>query len=296
MYIGIEWINDNNLVLIFTDAQAALLAISVLAKAGFDFEDDPLESRSAHHVPAALLPLPANRTNPERVATTSRSRHEPAPLAPVQQEDEDLPPGLRPYARMDVRFAMESDVKSRGKASESKWYATNGRGAGKEQASERQFGSDYDPDASWSRNVPEHERSNGNALLRRMGNERGVGSGRGGGRNRETPYARPGARKRPQVTQDDLDRELDSLRSGGVQAGTLPVRDDDAMDVDEGVGARAPARPYGREGRGGRGGRDRGAGRGKDDLDRGTFACQRSADKADDYIELDEMLAGRSAS
>lgn len=62
--MGIEWLNDTTLILLFQSPAAALLGLSMLSKAGFDPTegDDPLLERSAHGFPISLLP----RAEPRR--------------------------------------------------------------------------------------------------------------------------------------------------------------------------------------------------------------------------------------
>lgn len=191
---GVEWISDNRLVLVFHDAREAKVAISLLAKTGFDpYEpnnDDPLELRAAKPVPRRLLPLPENETGggADEGEKKHRGRAGLDPtdllfnpkrdLVPVKKvEDEDLPVGLREGARLDIRYTMESDVKARTAAKDSEWYKKHGRTAGK-----------------------------------------GIGNGLSGSRHAgRRRSASPGARgeqgtRRPRV--EDLDAELDAMRSG----------------------------------------------------------------------------------
>lgn len=69
---GIEWLNDSTLILLFPTPAAALLSLSMLAKAGFDPTegDDPLLERAAHGFPPSLLPLrePTPEPVPDRQA------------------------------------------------------------------------------------------------------------------------------------------------------------------------------------------------------------------------------------
>lgn len=195
--------------MVFHDAREAKVAISLLAKTGFDpYEpnnDDPLELRAAKSVPRRLLPLPENE---DGVKTTGKGRSDIDPtdllfnpkrdLVPVKKaNDEDLPEGLREGARLDIRYAMESDVKARTAAKDSEWYKKHGRTAGK----------------------------GANAL---SGSRHGPGSN-GRRRRSASPGSRHGDRedggagaRRPRRTQEDLDAELDALRDGSYVA---PSRD-----------------------------------------------------------------------
>lgn len=182
-------------MLVFHDGREAKVAISLLAKTGFDpYEpnnDDPLELRAAKPVPRRLLPLPENETG---AADEGGKRHKgrsgldptdllfnpKRDLVPVKKtEDEDLPVGLREGARLDIRYAMESDVKARTAAKDSEWYKKHGRTAGK----------GINP-LSGSRHAPRRRRSA----------SPGAGAGEG--------------TRRPRRTQEDLDAELDAMRSG----------------------------------------------------------------------------------
>ncbi len=121
--LGVEWINDTNLVVIFDDPQAAFLAFTKLSKTGFEpWEggDEPLVDRAAQSVPLSLLPIPP---------LPPREEYEEAKTV-----DDDVPEGLRPGAMMQVRYAKMDDMKERKKAADSSFYKRYGRRAGKELA------------------------------------------------------------------------------------------------------------------------------------------------------------------
>lgn len=139
--LGVEWINDTCLCLIFKTAKEAFVALRLLSKAGFDpaSGDDPLQLYSAQTVPADLLPLPEAQQDPEEEGRLENGLVKTRKA--TQPDDGSIPEGLRPGARMDVRYAVESDQKARTKAKDSQWYAKYGRRAGKEGAPERTRGS-----------------------------------------------------------------------------------------------------------------------------------------------------------
>lgn len=142
MQLGVEWINDTCLCLIFKTAKEAFVALRLLSKVGFDPAggDDPLQLFSAQTVPSDLLPLSENGKDVE-AQTSMENGLVKTRKATTQPDDDSLPEGLRPGARMDIRYAVESDQKARTKAKDSQWYAKYGRRAGKEGAPERTRGS-----------------------------------------------------------------------------------------------------------------------------------------------------------
>lgn len=265
---GIEWLNDETLLLLFRDPGAALLALSLLAKAGFDPAegDDPLLERSAHSIPVSLLPQaeldPADsKAGTELLGQQTEESGPPrrrgrGTFAGEQSDKSDLPSlvsddiksqwnlaeGIDPNARIAVRYAVESDGALRKEAKQSEWYKRHGRQAGKEKSStQRGYGREQErDDLSWQGRGG----ADGDDFRKRIGRER-----RG-------PYDRPpregrgGGRK----TVDDLDQELEKIarrRAGG--------EDEDGMDVDVDMdrGQREERRPRRQERKG------------KDDLDKG---------------------------
>lgn len=280
---GIEWLNDETLLLIFRDAPAALLGLSLIAKVGFDPAegDDPLMERSAHSIPISLLPQappdPALSKAGEELLSAEKPAEEgstgirkrgrgnfsdiggrfdlPA-LASDTVEDFGLLPGVDPNARIAVRYATEADSQLRREAKQSEWYQRHGRQAGKERANaprgfERERERERDDILSWSgRGAGE-----GKDFARRIGRERAQ------------PYARPprehdrrggrGGRR----TADDLDQELERMaqRRSGADGETMDVD----MDVDMDRRERGERRP--------RGGGQRRERRGREDLDKGDY-------------------------
>ncbi|KAJ9121589.1 hypothetical protein QFC22_002208 [Naganishia vaughanmartiniae] len=252
----------------FLDGREAKIAISLLAKTGFDpyppNRDDPLDLRAAKPVPRRLLPLPEAEVVSDP-ANSDEKKTRPAKstgldptdllfdrkrdLVPVKKtNDEDLPEGLREGARLDIRYAMESDVKARTAAKDSQWYKKHGRAAGKGANAARE--QRHSPHGRRRSASPGSRNNNGQSGDRR---ERG-GSGR-----------------RPVRTQNDLDAELDAMRSGTY---VEPATDVTMDTTDE------PNRERRQGGRGG-GGRREG----------GNRREQRSQEDLD--AELEAFLADR---
>jgi hypothetical protein len=199
--------------------------LELLAKTGFDpyapQNDDPLELRSAQPLPNELREsIIATLDEKEKAGSTragnnGRSRMQDGLVVAKSLEDRDdseLPEGLRPGARLDIRYAMEADVKARTKASESQWYAKHGRGAGKERVpllTDR---------AKYGRYADAPEPTTG-------GREQRVNGGQGRRRRSASPGRRGNGGGRR--TAEDLDRELDMFRSGdpAVQEAATPGED-----------------------------------------------------------------------
>ncbi|WVQ92450.1 hypothetical protein IAS59_006259 [Cryptococcus gattii] len=294
--MGIEWINDTTLHILFPSPRLAVLALALLAKTGFALPspheqeqeqgDDPFQERSAHPFPLSLLPRkPVAPVAPvaggeeaeeaeEAEAVTKRGRGQfTLPNRPSHSHDdllETIEDGINPLARIALRLALVDDMTVRQGGKESTWYKKHGFQAGKEtlgDGARRPF-------------APRDRAERGGGRWEKGSLFGSVGEGEGGGeelakrlgRERRKPYDRPtgSGRERGLVTQEELDRELESLRSGTVH----PTEGE--MDIDS-----YPDLPR-RKGRGFRNTRggdgSRGKGRvGKDDLDR----------------ELDEMFANR---
>jgi hypothetical protein len=172
--LGVEWINDTNLVVIFENPQVAFLALTRLSKAGFEpwdgTGDDPLLDRPAQPVPSSLLPVPP-----------------PAPRTGDYDDEEaadDTPEGLRPGARVDVRYAKMDDMKERKTAAESSFYKRYGRRAGKETAPTTAIARDLEeysaqyPDLDYVQNYDSREEG-GQELLDEQDDDEdgGVGAG-----------------------------------------------------------------------------------------------------------------------
>jgi hypothetical protein len=273
-------LNDTTLELLFPSSAAALLGLSLLAKAGFDpgEGDDPLLERSAHSFPLSLLPteskegveLLAPSTSGEEGGIRKKGRGGfsgamSADTATTSGQGEEvaknwnLIPGIDPNARIAIRYATEADKTVRQQAKESDWYKRNGRTAGKEVASQsRQFGRgrerDYDDRYSFAGREGEGE---GRDFAKRIGRERR------GPYDRNTDRRGGGGRR----NQGDLDAELDGM----VQRRTTGTDGDVGMDVE--MGDRGDRRRGGGRGGGGQR-RDR---RGADDLDKGKFRIGNGA-------------------
>ena len=295
-YIGIEWLNDTTLHLLFPTPAAALLALTLLSKAGFDPSegDDPILERSAHTVPIHLLPraeldptdsqagtellagaAPDASSGPRRrgrgnFAGDSAEKSElPSVAGAVDQDGWRLAEGVDPNARITVRFAIEEDSELRREAKASDWYKRHGRKAGKEiSTASRRFGREEAP--SWEGRT-DSETGEGRAFAKRLG-----------ARERMDPYARP--RGRGTKTADDLDKELEGFarqRNGDEgDSGVEGMQVDDEMDGNERRRERRPKR-------------------GVEDLDTGALSlhlcCSVAALTLTAMItELDDMFAARS--
>lgn len=302
---GIEWLNDTTLILIFPSAPASLLALSLLAKAGFDPSegDDPLLPRSAHSFPVSLLPLREpepvqSQAGSELLAATEDaegggvrkrgrgmfagsaagvgSRDLPALATGTVDvlQGVELAEGVDPNARVEVRFAVEEDGGLRAEAKQSDWYKRHGRGAGKETAGGR-------------RSLPGRERDDGVSFEGRgLGNDGGE-LRRRIGRERAEPYRRDQrggqGRVRGRRTEEDLDQELERIARARASGEDIP-------DVDMDEGGR---NGHGRE-RGERG--PRRERKGREDLDQGELNDPCVVERVTQlmgWAELDSMLASR---
>ncbi|WWC58762.1 uncharacterized protein I303_101306 [Kwoniella dejecticola CBS 10117] len=305
--MGIEWLNDTTLHLIFPTAAAALLGLTVLSKAGFDPAegDDPLLERAAHSVPFSLLPLAEPEPVPSlegqellgessapkgeegvrrkgRGTFGSASRSGAFDLEPLVSSREGqglseikLAEGVDPHSRIAIRYAIEADQELRKQAKQSEWYKRHGRTAGKETSSRART-------VNGTGNEDE-----GYSLAGRNGGE-GRDFAKRLGRGRREPYGeRPNDRDRNRGkgrgrrTEEDLDKDLENFarRRGAGEEGVI----DEDVDMDMGTGEEQERHDRRRNREGRRGGRGRGGGGGrgggnKEDLDR----------------ELDELFASRS--
>ncbi|KGB79062.2 hypothetical protein CNBG_4900 [Cryptococcus deuterogattii R265] len=281
--MGIEWINDTTLHILFPSPRLSVLALALLAKTGFSLPpqqdtdqeqetyeqgDDPLQERSAHPFPLSLLPRKpvapieggslGDQGGETEVTKRGRGQftlpHSPRTHGNDNDNDDlldTIEDGVNPLARIALRLALVDDMTVRQR--------------GKESEGEGGSGEEGDGDG----------RAGGQELAKRLGRER------------RKPYDRPArslpssGRERGLVTQEELDRELESLRSGTAHPraeGEMDIDDDDdgSHDMDS-----YPDLPR-RKGRGFRSTRNGDGSRGKrrmgkDDLDR----------------ELDEMFANR---
>ncbi len=116
--VGVEWINDTALVVLFPGPHEAYDALIRLAAGRFapfaPTHDTPLEARQARPVPSALLP-----------------RAEDADPDVMDEADMDADAGPN---SLTVRYAKTDDMKARKQASSSRFYQRYGRHAGKEVA------------------------------------------------------------------------------------------------------------------------------------------------------------------
>lgn len=227
---GIEWLNDTTLHLIFPDATASLLALSLMSKAGFDPAegDDPLIERSAHSIPIHLLPQaglePADKQEGKELLSAEstagdgvirRGRGAFRKSAAWGDDDESgvhagtneggildtiqLAPGVDATSRITVRFGLEGDKTARKGAKDSEWYKRHGRGAGKEVHTGPRRGvgtreSRYEDEfEGWTRGrgVEGEEARGGGVDERENGRQSGREFARRIGREKRGPYARP---------------------------------------------------------------------------------------------------------
>lgn len=238
---GIEWLNDTTLNLLFPSPSAALLALTLLSKAGFDPSegDDPLLERSAHPIPISLLPQAGLEPEDSKAGTElldstagtvgdirrkgrggfggsglmsdSVSSSSPSNALSIPRVAE----GIDPLSRITVRFAVESDKDLRQQAKQSEWYARHGRHAGKEVSGTRR------------EKATPYSRDN-----RREEVDWDGGDGEEGGRELGRRIARGGRRAGGRKTAEDLDRELEGIRGGadGGQGGRRPRRGREDLD------------------------------------------------------------------
>lgn len=146
--------------------------------------------------------------------------------------DMALPDELDLHARVTVRFAVEDDVEIRQKASQSEWYARNGRKAGKERLEDKRFNPYDRPNKGvWegSEDAAGYtaEGGEGRDLSRRIGRGRGDRRGRG----------RAEGADRGTRAVNDLDRELERIQ-GGAEPTSRSRRGDRAGGGTEGKGKR----------------------------------------------------------
>lgn len=297
---GIEWIDDTTLHILFPSPQLSVLALALLSKTGFaldneheDQADDPLQERSAHPFPLSLLPRKPARLLEQPIETslapeqetdtvTKRGRGQFASSPSLRSsyandatlfESIPLEDGVNPLARIALRLALVDDMTVRQRGKESEWYKKHGFEAGKERigggAVRRPFSKtsrrERGERSEWATGDAQ---AGGEELAKRLGRER-------------KPYDRPArstagagssGRSRGMVTQEELDRELESLRSGVAPRGEGEAR----MDIDDGQDVHSYHDLPRRKGRGFRGARGESGGGsrgrakvGKDDLDRG---------------------------
>lgn len=204
-----------------------------------------------------------NQIQPREEPESKLRMDDPEIEHPPPSAESLLPEGLHLEARLDIRYAVESDVKSRTRAKDSKWYAVHGKYAGKQGAQRpldhmltdrRKYGryAEGSVDDGWG------------------GREARRGDGGGGRRRRSaSPSRRP---RRHRQTADDLDRELDAFQNGEpIQDPSLPMSGGMAADRMEHHHQGRRSR-YGRDERGysrkGRQGRAR-----QEDLDAGE-SCE----------------------
>ena len=244
---GIEWISDTRLCIVYGSPASTKTALELLAKTGFDpyppQSDDPLELRSAQALPTELRESIIAALDEKERAKMGRNEDDGRPRmqdglvvakGKEERDDADLPEGLRPGARLDIRYAMEADVKARTKASESQWYAKHGRGAGKERANlltdKRKYGRYAD--------VPDPQDEGRDRDRRRGGGDTDVH----GRRRRSASPGRREERRGGRPTVEDLDKELDMFRSGEPAESRREGREQRGGERDDQHGTRRRGR------------------------------------------------------
>lgn len=285
--------------------------------------DDPLQERSAHPFPLSLLPRKPARLLEQPIETstltpeegtdtvTKRGRGQfalpdrPSPSLRSSYDDDNtallesipLEDGVNPLARIALRLALVEDMTVRQRGKESGWYKKHGFEAGKERLGgglvRRPFAKATRGErGAWASGEGDGDgQAGGEELAKRLGRER-------------KPYDRPArslpssggsGRTRGMVTQEELDRELESLRSGVTPRGQV---EGGGMDIDVESYHDMPRRKGRgfRTARGESGAGSRGKGKvGKDDLDRGRqcFGFFSRYVLMESTLELDEMFANR---
>ncbi|KAL1405014.1 hypothetical protein Q8F55_008637 [Vanrija albida] len=299
--MGIEWLNDSTLVLLFHTPAAALLGLSALSKAGFDPTegDDPLLERAAFQFPTSLLPR-AEAPKPKELdyeggETLNYGDDDDAPKEPAAETDPDAPvkrgrggfsagrePAGTAHGRFDlaplakpaaVEFAEGVDPHARVTVR----YATTADAKQRKEAGQSEWYKRHGRGAgkevaSSRRGYGRDEYERGGRLSDRIGT---AGEGRdfarriGRERERERPYDRPARRGR--AREDDLDAELERMAASRAAGEDAYERRDE------------------RERRGG--GRER-----EERGERGPRPERRPRARQDDLDrELDDLFAARSS-
>jgi hypothetical protein len=177
--LGLEWVNDTTCVLVFSSAKAARSAFAKLQR-NADAAPDEEGLVEAHRVPITLWPAKALISKTVVDAQGGRT-------AGVDAGSEGGEKGNELSAPLRLRWARIDDVKKRGAASSSRFYATHGETAGKEV---------FNP-ATGRAEVPTAVEEAALKRKRQRGN---------GGEDRVGPNTR---------TVQDLDDELDSFLAEG---------------------------------------------------------------------------------
>ncbi|KAG8998812.1 hypothetical protein FRB90_012227 [Tulasnella sp. 427] len=165
---AVEWINDTTVVLIYGGNKSARRAFKALMQDERDVPDTTVEC-TAHGVPSVLWP---------------------AQLRVNLLLDEGDAKGLK--ETISIRWALKTDVKQKGAASQSKFYKTYGEQAGKEGRPV------WDGAASGSSGRRDPKRGR-------------MSDWDGDRKERRRDDGENGGRTRGGVTKDDLDAELDAF-------------------------------------------------------------------------------------
>ncbi|KAG8967244.1 hypothetical protein FRC03_010319 [Tulasnella sp. 419] len=193
--MGLEWINDTSVVLIYPKSSAAKASFNSLIK---DATQPPNEAglSLAHNIPLELWPPQSRINNVFRQSD---------PLGGV----------------VNIRWATKDDVKKKGAAKESKFYKKYGENAGKESRQPARTERNDSRSSKRGRTSVDtglEGETGRSSLMDRLG-----GKNSGDHSRSETPgdeSGRGGKRSRPAVTKDDLDAELDAFLKE-----TSPVED-----------------------------------------------------------------------
>ncbi|GMK56751.1 hypothetical protein CspeluHIS016_0305910 [Cutaneotrichosporon spelunceum] len=301
--MGIEWLNDSTLVLLFPTPAAALLSLSMLAKAGFDPTegDDPLMERAAHGFPPALLPRRSPTPKPEVETEADRRADLDAELnavaaardadsdpTPAQESTDPAPVrkgrGAFRAGRADTRGAF--DLPPLAGAQEQRFaegvdpnarvtvrYATEADSALRRSAAHSSWYGKHGRAAGKETAARARGGREPRELKDRVGT-RGEGRALAGRIGREWDRERDRGQRRSRVEDLDADLDLMARRRDG---------DDDDSEREGRYGRR-----YARDGRDGRDRRDREASPRRRERGRRPHANQDDLDR-----ELDEMFAAR---
>jgi hypothetical protein len=228
--LGVEWISDTSLVLVFSDSGSAFAALPSLLAV-----DDPDSEASALQAAVQRLLDIYDEASTDDLAIVAR-------LRPVRPLTEDT---VAPFARI----ALTSDIKPSKAAGASKFYARNGPRAGKVTAllHERMGGRQprrerdvEDRDAELARldaeldDLRDNEDRTDSHDTPSATTRRRSSPPAGRARGRRDDYDREAAERQRRA---DLDAELDAFRAGSpeVVLDDEPVQRDLATDLLESV-------------------------------------------------------------
>lgn len=295
--MGIEWLNDTTLILLFQTPAAALLGLSMLSKAGFDPTegDDPLLERSAHGFPISLLPRAEPRREDRDRDRGSREDREAERRRELDRQlDEEMKAYRRETGQAEPEPAAAESKMAADKVEAEEPVRRRGRGAFTadtgafdDQPAQAQFAEGVDPYAR----VTVRYALEGDNSKRKGARDSAWYAKHGRGAGKEVAPRR-GYRDEPRSLADrvgtsgegrDLSRRIrpydrDYERGDRADRGDRGDRRSRVADLDADLDRM-------------RGGRNRRPQRNKDDLDRGESQLNWSGQKL--TSELDEMFASR---